>query len=250
MPLTTYSPQVRHEGYDLINQAFNRFVTSQMPKPVAPIGPGDQAGGLQTSGGQQTGINTSGQPGFQTSGQQPQQQPQGNPQPNFFNRNQPGPVHQNPDGFGVGGGGQGVGQGQPGGSPLGQGGQGGFGGLGQLLALLGPLQSGQGFLPSLFGGQQGYQKPAMFPSLLQEQAGQYGNPQQGPLAELFNPQSYSGSAMAGMAGPRNWGGGNPNAVALNPQVRSEALSYILQQLAMSGMPQPQAQPTGSQGAGR
>lgn len=225
MPITTYSPQVRHQAYDLISQAFNRFTASQMPKPAAASGSTGDESGIQSSGGPAD-------PSLQTSGNQPAPTAQGNPQPNFFNRQQPGPVWQAPDGFGgpQGGGGQG----QPGGgTPLGQGGQGGMGNLAQLLALLGPLQSGQGFLPGIMGGQQGYQKPGMFPSLLQQQASQYGNPQQGPLAALFQQGSYSGSPAAGFGGFQ----GNMNQIGLNPQVRSEALAYILQQLAMGGMPQ-------------
>lgn len=252
MPLTTYSPTVRPHGYDLINQAFNRFISGQLPRPAAPGQPQTGGGG---EGGGQLATNQGGGGGQISQNQgggslQTNQQPQKGPQvPDFFNRQQT-PAFQAPDAFnGQAGFNQNPGfQGGQGQAP---GQQGPMGNLGSLLALLGPLQSGQGFLGMLGGqGPQGHApKPAMFPSFLQQQAGQYGNTQGTPLEALFQPGSYSGPAQYGMAG----GGGpngQPGGIGLNPQIQSQALAYILSQLAQGGMGQQPQQPqlTGNKGA--
>jgi hypothetical protein len=78
----------------------------------------------------------------------------------------------------------------------------------------------------------------LFPGMLQQQAGQYGNPQGNPLASLFQPGSYSGPAQYGMGGSLN------GKIGLDPGVRQQALTYILSQLATGGQPQ-QGQPQGA-----
>lgn len=212
MPLQSYTPVVKSPAYDLIDQAFNRFVASQS----RPLDSANAAGGgsLQGPG--------AGGPSIQGPASGPAQQQI----PDLFNRQQPGPAYQSPD--------QQFNPAPQGGGQTPSGGQQQGGGD--------PNQSLYTILAALLGGgQQGQndmgQKPTFGLNPLERRQEAFS--QQNPWFQFQGQAAGQPPEVAGLWNMGNYGysgrpGGPPQ---LNDNARQQALSFLLQHLAAGGMQQ-------------
>src|SRR5687767_10013449 len=192
MPLQSYTPTVRSSAYDLIDQAFNRYVAAQMPQGQLMGGGG--GAGLQGSGGGASLQGAGGQQGIGTMGGgggaslQGSGQGGGNQIPDFMNRQQPGPAFQQSDNpFGpspVPPGGSGTPAGGPAGGDPNQ-------SLYTILASLLGNQQGQGFKPTSGGMMDRRQQQFNAQSPWFQMGGMAGANQPPQIAGLFDQGNYS-----------------------------------------------------------